>query len=109
MTYNEFTSLLRAERPEIELVTAHGGLAGGRAKTSVAVVFRPGGRIYEYRGTYSAVLDKLQVPARYRVINNGEIYPYYISLEAIECARYLRGLGGNVVTQQNCEGQWQAL
>ena len=89
MTYNCFVQILKEVRPDIELVTHHGGMAGTRCKSSVAVTFVPNGKVYEYRGGYAAVLYKLRVPYRYRVSVQGEHHYFYTAADAEGLARLL--------------------
>lgn len=62
MTFEQFESIVKEHRPEIQ-VFQHGDVAG----TNVAVIFNPQhGKVYNYRGSYCYVLNRLGIKAVYR-------------------------------------------
>lgn len=63
MTFTAFEKVVKDRYPEME-VYPHGS---GRNRTiSVRVQFRPGGKCYDYNGTYVEVLNRLGILSVYR-------------------------------------------
>lgn len=63
MTFADFKNIVTNVYPEIDL-TPHGKF-GGSTKIEVAVVFKPGGKVYRYAGSYVYVLNRLGIKAMY--------------------------------------------
>jgi len=85
MNYRRFTELLRSRYAESELDTAsqHGGFANARTKTAVSIVFQPGGKVYDYAGSYTDILEQLGIMREWVLLRNGEPEQwYYTEMEA---------------------------
>lgn len=83
MQYKEFTARLLAAQPDIFKVTPHAGYMDSRDKRAVGIVFVPDGKVYEYTGSYTDILERLGVRREWQVIRMGEILGlYYTEAEA---------------------------
>ena len=80
MTGEEFLSLARKAHPAL-IASLHGAMPGSRTKMSVAIQFSPGGKIYEYAGTYKAILEAIGVRGEWAIVNKktGERSSRYFS------------------------------
>ena len=83
MKYTEFISRLKEARPDIIKVTAHAGYRDSRNKNSVGIVFKPDGKVYEYTGSYTDILEQLGILRQWAVAGYGEVLArYYTEAEA---------------------------
>ena len=62
MKFTDFENIVKTRYPEIELYP-HGS---GHNSVSVRIQFRPGGKSYDYNGSYVYVLNKLGILSVYR-------------------------------------------
>ena len=74
MNYIRFTKLLRTRYPESELNQAsrHGGYSNARTKNAVTIVFRSGGKCYDYTGSYTEILEQLGIRRTWRFYRDGK-------------------------------------
>lgn len=85
MTFQEFERLLKTVKPEAT-AKPHGALANGATKSSVAITFTPGGKVYDYRGSYASILERFGCePQWYSYNMQGEIvFRAWTEEEAVE-------------------------
>ena len=62
MTFKRFQEVVKKHYPQA-VVYHHGEIACNRNKLAVSIEFTPGGRVYQYSGSYEAVLNKLKINA----------------------------------------------
>ena len=117
MTHKRFLALLREKYPEMELAlaSAHGGYANTRNAKAVGIVFSPGGKVYEYTGTYTAILCQLGIIPLWQVWYKydrdypraAEVYTeFYTFEEAAEFARRERERNETGIRQAQELGYW---
>ncbi len=61
MEFKKFEELFKVKYPEGE-VFRHGEFAHTRENGKVVVIFRKGGKCYDYSGSYQTILSKLGIP-----------------------------------------------
>ena len=64
MTFNTFKKIAAAYRPDV-IVSKHGDFRPGNSTYTLGIVFIKDGKeskVYDYSGTYQAVLQKLGIP-----------------------------------------------
>ena len=83
MNNKRFTSLIKSKYPSAE-VSAHGNYGGLSTQQSVAVIFETGRKTYDYRGSYTQILESLGIMREWVVIRNDEKYgeAFYTQVEA---------------------------
>ena len=67
MTHKRFLELLREKYPDSVCASSHGAYANTRNAKAVGITFRPGGQVYEYTGTYTAILCQLGIVPLWQV------------------------------------------
>jgi hypothetical protein len=87
MNKKRFTDLAKSKYPNIE-VFAHGSYGGLATEQSVAVIFEQGGKTYDYRGSYTQILESLGIVRKWFVsCNDSDIEGrFYTQTEAQACA-----------------------
>jgi len=88
MVHTKFIELLRQKYPLCVVASVHGGYSNARTKTAVTITFTPGGKCYDYSGSYADVLSKLGIVGKWVVrysTSDGEeiVARYYLEDEAI--------------------------
>jgi hypothetical protein len=72
MNNADFLSHLNTKFPDAA-ASLHGAVGGSRTKQSVSVVFTPGGRSYDYSGSYVSILCHFGIGPEWHVVcPNGE-------------------------------------
>ena len=82
MNHTRFTSLLQTRYPT---ASAHSNYSNARIKNAVTITFQPGGKCYDYSGSYTDILEKLGIMREW----------------------YVRSSGGTIISRHYTEGEAQ--
>jgi len=94
MKLQEFSNLLKAKHPDAECFRNR-EYAGAQVKNGLAIVFRPGGRVYNYRGSFDSIAVQIKLVSVFSVRRRGEVVGEAFTREkaevilACEQARYV--------------------
>jgi len=72
MRLKEFSNLLKAKYPDAECYRNH-EFGGAPVKNGLAIVFKPDGKVYSYRGSFDSIAVQLKLVSVFSVRRQGEV------------------------------------